>query len=114
MNITSLLTTIQMIRFPLIFRPFRIFLPKIVHEGEVVPRFYGVAFVGRDDYLDENEKFVPVSYRACYPIPFNWIVALWMRASIFLKWGASYEWYFHQWNNAYETGRASVKNEGLK
>lgn len=79
-------------------------LARRISEGEILPRFYGQA------YLDW-----PTGESVCYPIPLNFLVSIERRIRIRLKWGwPSDEVYskiiYHRgWRQGYKVGRADEK-----
>lgn len=80
-------------------------MKKIIDEGEILPRGYGVAYIRWD-----CRRVV------CYPVPINWIVSWTVRAWAFLRHAArptlAQKIQRQGWTEGYAAGCERAESEG--
>ena len=79
---------------------------KVIAEGEMIPRGYGIAY---RDFIDYT--------RVCYPLPLNWIVRGWTAVAKFLKLPPMTEWEQNQADLAqqqYQKGKQAGYSEAVR
>lgn len=71
-------------------------IKKEIREGEMIPKYYGVAYRNMDRLT-----------AICYPIPLNIVLALWNRFYIWLRWRHGlYDTAYHKgWGKGFDNGR---------